>query len=397
MKPLLCYLVGGAVRDKLLKLPVKDRDWVVVGSNPEEMMARGFTTVGHNFPVFLHPQTHEEYALARTERKQGQGHQGFECYTGEDVTLEQDLSRRDLTINAMVENVFVESALTKNDQPVLIDPFNGQADLNARCLRHVSAAFTEDPLRVLRVARFRAQLGQFDFQLHPETQQLMTQMSQSGELTQLTPERVWKEIKKAFDTQHAHLFWQTLAEVGALAHTLPIFADLYEDQPRWQASLQALQHASLHTPSAEIRFACWCHLLTADELHTLRKQLKAPHVFLDYAQLLALLAQQLDKLATLSTEALWVLLKTVNAQRKNERFADLLVGLKAINRENHDKLTACNYLKQAAALLSTVDIKTLMRQKLNGEQLGIAIRQQGIELLKQLRSDFYSTHRTIQT
>ena len=386
MKPLLCYLVGGAVRDKLLDLAVKDRDWVVIGSNPEQMLALGFTAVGHQFPVFLHPQTHEEYALARTERKQGQGYHGFECFTGEEVTLEQDLSRRDLTINAI--------AADADDQ--LIDPFNGQVDIQARCLRHVTAAFAEDPLRVLRVARFRAQLGQFDFELHTDTQQLMTQMCHSGELEALTPERVWKEIHKSLTSSHPHLFWQTLAEVDALPHTLPIFAQLHEDQFRWQASLVALQQAALHTSSAEIRFACWTHLLTAVELTALRKQLKAPHVFLDYAQLLALLMLNIKGLAPQSAEDLWMLLKTLNVQRKSERFADLLVGLTVIADANlQDKtniLAACEFLKQAAATLNDVDVQTLIQQKLKGAQLGVMIKQQGIDLLKSLQTDFFNSN-----
>jgi tRNA nucleotidyltransferase (CCA-adding enzyme) len=373
MQPLLCYLVGGAVRDRLLGLAVKDRDWAVVGSTPEQMLDLGFTAVGHSFPVFLHPQTHEEYALARTERKQGQGYHGFECYTGQDVTLEQDLSRRDLTINAMAEDA----------QQQVIDPFNGQGDLAARCLRHVSAAFVEDPLRVLRVARFRAQLGQFDFQLHAETAQLMTQISHSGELAQLTPERVWKEIDKALHSTHPQLFWQTLAEVDALKDTLPVFAALSADQPRWQASLTALQQA--HDLSPELRFACWCHLLTASELQQLRKQLKAPHVFLDHAQALALLAQQLPNIATLTADDCWQLLKTLNAQRKPERFVDLLSALQTI----YSALPALDYLKQAAEQLEQIDVSALMQQKLKGAQLGAAIQQQGIVQLEILRKQFF--------
>jgi tRNA nucleotidyltransferase (CCA-adding enzyme) len=382
MKPLLCYLVGGAVRDKLLDLPVKDRDWVVIGSNPEEMLALGFTAVGHQFPVFLHPQTHEEYALARTERKQGQGYHGFECFTGEAVTLEQDLSRRDLTINAI-------AATVENDQ--LIDPFHGQADIQARCLRHVTAAFAEDPLRVLRVARFRAQLGQFGFQLHPETERLMISMSQSGELQALTSERVWKEIYKALISNHPQFFWQTLADVNALPDTLPIFAQLHADKPRWEASLAALQQSVSVTPSAEIRFACWCHLLTTHEITALRKQLKAPHIFLDYAQLLVLLMQNLNKFSTQSTEDLWLLLKTLNVQRKNNRFADLLLSLTVIHQssENQNIATACDYLKKAAAILDHVDIQGLIQQKLNGAQLGMMIKQRSLELLQQLQTDFF--------
>lgn len=412
MKPLLCYLVGGAVRDKLLGLPVKDRDWVVIGGTPEQMLALGFYAVGHQFPVFLHPQTQEEYALARTERKTGQGYQGFECFTGEEVTLEQDLSRRDLTINAMAITVDQDQGATGHDQhgtadavmdPVMgavIDPFHGQADLQARCLRHVTVAFAEDPLRVLRVARFRAQLGQFDFQLHAETAQLMTQMSQSGELQALTAERVWKEIHKALISSHPQHFWQTLADVQALAPTLPVFAQLHADPPRWIAALAALQQAADDGACAELRFACWCHLLTSAELTALRKQLKAPHTFLDYAQLLALLMQNVNDLLTQPVEDVWQLLKTLNIRRKADRLKDLLLGLTIIQQASAHKTgiqpaetnaniaIAVDYLRQAAAVLSQLDVQPLMQPRLTGAQLGSLIQQQSLDALKKLQAEF---------
>ncbi|MGL4984715.1 MAG: multifunctional CCA tRNA nucleotidyl transferase/2'3'-cyclic phosphodiesterase/2'nucleotidase/phosphatase, partial [Plesiomonas sp.] len=175
------YLVGGAVRDQLLGLPIHERDWVVVGSTPEDMLAKGYQQVGKDFPVFLHPQSREEYALARTERKQGLGYTGFVCHAAPDVTLEQDLIRRDLTINAIAQH----------SDGTLIDPYNGQRDLTQRLLRHISPAFSEDPLRVLRIARFAARFADFGFQIAPETQQLMRTMVAAGELNHLTPERVW--------------------------------------------------------------------------------------------------------------------------------------------------------------------------------------------------------------
>ena len=200
------YLVGGAVRDELLGLPVHERDYVVVGAHPEALLAKGFVPVGNDFPVFLHPQTHEEYALARTERKSGAGYTGFSCYAAPDVTLEDDLLRRDLTINA----------IAKDEHGEFYDPYNGIRDLTHRILRHVSPAFSEDPLRVLRVARFAARFKQFDFHIAEETLRLMRQVVASGEISHLTAERVWLETRKALATENPEVYFQVLHEVGAL-------------------------------------------------------------------------------------------------------------------------------------------------------------------------------------
>lgn len=200
------YLVGGAVRDELLGLSVNERDYVVVGAHPETLLAKGFLPVGNDFPVFLHPQTHEEYALARTERKSGPGYTGFTCYAAPDVTLADDLRRRDLTINA----------IAKDEHGELHDPCNGLHDLTQRVLRHVSPAFSEDPLRVLRVARFAARFKQFDFCIADETLNLMQQVVASGEISHLTAERVWLETRKALATENPEVYFQVLHEVGTL-------------------------------------------------------------------------------------------------------------------------------------------------------------------------------------
>ncbi len=205
------YLVGGAVRDQLLNIPVYDKDWVVVGSSPEEMLSNGFTAVGKDFPVFLHPKTKQEHALARTERKSGAGYTGFECHYAPDVTLEEDLIRRDLTINAMAQD----------EQGHIIDPYGGQRDLEDRILRHVSDAFIEDPLRVLRLARFAAKLRHLGFTVADETMVLMTQIAQSGELEHLTAERVWQEWHKSLSTQNPEIFLSVLRDCGALKVVLP--------------------------------------------------------------------------------------------------------------------------------------------------------------------------------
>ncbi|MBL8250581.1 MAG: multifunctional CCA tRNA nucleotidyl transferase/2'3'-cyclic phosphodiesterase/2'nucleotidase/phosphatase, partial [Candidatus Competibacter sp.] len=205
------YLVGGAVRDELLGLPVKERDWVVVGATPEELLARGFQPVGKDFPVFLHPRTREEYALARTERKTAPGYYGFDIRAGSEVTLEDDLLRRDLTINAMA----------RDGQGRLIDPYHGRRDLEARRLRHVSPAFAEDPVRILRLARFSARYAALGFQVAPETLALMRQMVASGEVDALVPERVWAETVRALGEIRPERFFETLRACGALARIFP--------------------------------------------------------------------------------------------------------------------------------------------------------------------------------
>ncbi|QDH68878.1 multifunctional CCA addition/repair protein [Marilutibacter alkalisoli] len=211
------YLVGGAVRDRLLGLTPGDRDWVVVGSTPEAMRAAGFQQVGRDFPVFLHPDTGEEHALARTERKSGRGHGGFVAHADPSVTLEQDLARRDFTINAIAEDA----------DGHLVDPFGGARDIEARVLRHVGPAFAEDPLRVLRAARFMARLAPLGFNVAPETVQLMREMAASGELAELTAERVWQELRRALVAAMPSAFLRTLHDCGALAVVLPEVDALY--------------------------------------------------------------------------------------------------------------------------------------------------------------------------
>ncbi|WP_038150279.1 multifunctional CCA addition/repair protein [Vibrio litoralis] len=252
------YLVGGAVRDRLLGIPSYDKDWMVVGSSPQEMLAQGFRAVGQDFPVFLHPETQEEYALARTERKSGQGYTGFECHYAPDVTLEEDLARRDLTINAIAQS----------PDGSLHDPYHGEKDLQARILRHVSPAFSEDPLRVLRVARFAAKLQPFGFTIAPETMLLMQQIVDSGELSYLTAERVWQEWQKSLNTDSPQVFLETLKQCGALAVILPEIDALFGvPQPeRWHPEIDtgihtlmvAKQAAQLSSDIA-VRFAAQVH------------------------------------------------------------------------------------------------------------------------------------------
>jgi len=253
------YLVGGAVRDVRLGLPVHERDWVVVGATPAWMETQGFRPVGRDFPVFLHPETGEEYALARTERKQGRGYHGFAFHAAPEVTLEEDLRRRDLTINAMAQDP---------ETGAIIDPYGGQRDLQARLLRHVSEAFVEDPLRVLRVARFAAKLAPLGFRLAPETEALMGRMAASGELDALTPERVWKEMDKALRTDAPQVFFEVLHRVGALAVLLPEIAALegVPQHPEWHPEGDVLTHTLMVVEQAArlndevaLRFAALVH------------------------------------------------------------------------------------------------------------------------------------------
>lgn len=255
------FLVGGAVRDELLGKPVKERDFVVVGGTEALMRAQGFQKVGKDFPVFLHPHTHEEYALARTERKIGEGHRGFSCFFDPSTTLEEDLARRDLTINA----------IAKTETGVLIDPYGGQADLQHQLLRHVSEAFKEDPLRVFRVARFQAQLP--DFSIHPETEALMHAMARSGELRSLSPERIYRELKKSLTTTAPWKFFEVLQRIGALDEILP-HADL-KTMTQYLATTEVADErlfAIGYRQPPETRLAFSRLPLTRSEQHLLRHQ-----------------------------------------------------------------------------------------------------------------------------
>ncbi|MFV5375545.1 multifunctional CCA addition/repair protein [Acinetobacter calcoaceticus] len=252
------YLVGGAVRDSLLGHPYQEKDYVVVGATPEHMLAQGFQPVGKDFPVFLHPKTKEEYALARTERKSGKGYHGFQFFTDTTVSLEEDLIRRDLTINA----------IAMDQDGKIYDPYGGQNDLENKTLRHVSEAFAEDPLRVLRVARFAARYSPYGFHIASETLQLMQTMAESGELDALTPERVWKETSRALLEDHADIYFQTLRDCGALKHLFPEIDALFgvPQRPEYHPevdcgihTLMSLQQACKSNYSLDVRFAVLVH------------------------------------------------------------------------------------------------------------------------------------------
>ncbi|NOH23112.1 multifunctional CCA addition/repair protein [Vibrio europaeus] len=344
------YLVGGAVRDQLLDIEVYDRDWVVVGSTPEELLNKGYTAVGKDFPVFLHPKSKEEHALARTERKVGSGYTGFECYFAADVTLEEDLLRRDLTINAMAQD----------PDGNIIDPFNGQRDLNDRILRHVSQAFTEDPLRVLRVARFAAKLHHLGFSVAEETIELMCHIANSGELEHLTAERVWQEWHKSLSTQNPQVFLSVLQQCGALKVVLPELDALFGvPQPeKWHPeidtgihTLMVAKQAALLSESLPVRFASQVHDLGKGitpesewpshkmHCHTGLKLIKAlcervrvPNEYRDLALMVCEQHSNIHRAAELRPETKLKVLNKFDVWRKPERLQDILICCMADSR-----------------------------------------------------------------
>jgi tRNA nucleotidyltransferase (CCA-adding enzyme) len=307
------YSVGGAVRDELLGRPVKDRDYVVVGASPEEMVRQGYKPVGRDFPVFLHPQTHEEYALARTERKTARGYHGFEFRAAPDVTLEQDLARRDLTINA----------IARDPEGRLIDPHHGADDLRAGLLRHVSPAFAEDPVRILRVARFAARYG---FRVAPETMTLMRGMAQSGEADALVPERVWQELASGLMEEQPSRMFEVLRECGALARVMPEVDALWDEADGAPQVMAALDDAARSQASLPARFAALSRSLSPLAVESLANRLKVPADCRDLALLAARHGNTVLDAVELEPEAVLELLNTVDAWRRPERFDDLLTA-----------------------------------------------------------------------
>jgi len=304
------YLVGGSVRDELLGLPVQDRDYVVVGADPEEMVKNGFRPVGADFPVFLHPETHEEYALARTERKTAPGYKGFVFHADRSVTLEDDLRRRDLTINAMA----------RADDGKLIDPHGGEKDLRAGLLRHVSEAFAEDPVRILRVARFAAR---FDFAVAPETMKLMRRMVESGEADALVPERVWQELSRGLMEKSPSRMLAELRECGALARVLPELDETFDRPDVPDLLAERLDRAASRGYGLAVRFALLALDLESTAASRLSERVNAPNDCRDMA-LLAIDARELVKTCDVDAESTLGLLERADAFRRPERLDRLL-------------------------------------------------------------------------
>ncbi|BES72926.1 fused tRNA nucleotidyltransferase/2',3'-cyclic phosphodiesterase/2' nucleotidase/phosphatase Cca [Marinobacter nanhaiticus D15-8W] len=358
------YLVGGAVRDALLGRAVKDRDWVVVGATPDEMLAKGFRQVGADFPVFLHPETQEEYALARTERKKGHGYHGFEVHSAPDVTLEDDLRRRDLTINAMAQA----------EDGTIIDPFGGQHDLERKLLRHVSPAFSEDPLRILRVARFAARLEPLGFRVAPETNELMREMVRSGEVEHLVPERIWQETQRALHEHRPDVYFRVMQDCDALSRLIPPLANALTSNAN-PAPLRALMLAVQLSSHTAVRYAALLGGLdTPLAVEDLSQSLRAPNDCQAMAILVATSADDLLGPATEDPDLLLAVLDRCDAWRRPERFDDLLIAIGALGQATLRELDS-HSIKQALEAARAVDPQALMAEGHTGKALGEAIRR----------------------
>ena len=359
------YTVGGAVRDELLGLPVKDRDHVVVGATPEEMVKLGFKPVGREFPVFLHPHTREEYALARTERKVGRGYHGFEFYTAPDVTLEQDLERRDLTINAMA----------RDESGTLIDPFNGRADLEAGLLRHVSPAFAEDPVRILRVARFSARYG---FSLAPETLELMRKMVARGEADALVPERVWQEFARGLMERTPGRMFDVLRDCGALARIAPELDALLA--ARGDAALAGLAAAAAQGETLETRFAALARAMDPLAVEAFCARLKVPAACRVLALLAARHANVIVDAVELEAPGLLDLLTETDAWRRPERFSELVTAALAAEP---DAETARARLERARRAGAALDAGAIARDAANPAEIRQRLHEARLEAIAQ--------------
>ena len=356
------YLVGGAVRDALLGLPVHERDWVVVGATPEQMLASGYLSVGRDFPVFLHPETREEYALARTERKTAPGYAGFLFHTALDVTLEDDLRRRDLTINAIAQDA----------DGNIIDPYQGRRDLREKMLRHISPAFVEDPVRVLRIARFAARFYKYGFRIADETHELMQHMVENGEVSALVPERVWREWQRGLETESPEIFLTILQECGALSVLFPEMADSAA------AVIAALQQAGRVSTDPRIRFATLGSVLSRNAITALARRYKIPNTYKDTALMVVDYLPALQNLRTPSDYL--ALLLRLDAIRRPARLTDFLQIATSL------KTPALELTRLQRAAEAAADVQTMpfLVQGLFGEKLGEAIEQARLQKIAAL-------------
>lgn len=396
--------MGGAVRDKLLGLTPRERDWVVVGAKPEEMLALGYQQVGKDFPVFLHPQTHEEYALARTERKTAPGYTGFDVHADSNVTLEEDLLRRDLTINAIAETSSGE----------IIDPYHGQQDLEKRILRHVSPAFNEDPVRILRVARFAARFASLNFTIAPETQALMQNMVESGEVDALVPERVWTETARALGEQAPSRFFLVLRECGALAKLFPEIDRLFgvpqpeQHHPEIDTgvhTMMVLEQAARLSKDPEVRFAALLHDLgkgtTPKEewpkhiaheergvplVKALCDRYRVPNNYRDLALMVTPYHLHYFRIGEMRPETVLKTLQNLDAFRRPERFEQFLMACEADSRgrtgfedRQPEQTGIMHRMFEAAAAIRT---EPLIKQGLSGDAIGKELQKLRIEAIR---------------
>jgi tRNA nucleotidyltransferase (CCA-adding enzyme) len=401
------YLVGGAVRDQLLNIEVYDKDWVVVGATPDELIKQGYVAVGKDFPVFLHPETKQEHALARTERKVGAGYTGFECYFAPDVTLEEDLQRRDLTINAIAQH----------PDGTLIDPYHGQQDLEDRMLRHVSEAFVEDPLRVLRVARFAAKLSHLGFRVADETMALMRSIAESGELAHLTAQRVWQEWHKSLATPDPQVFIEVLRACGALAIVLPELDQLFGvPQPeKWHPEIDTGLHtllvakqAAMLSNSPTVRFAAQVHDLGKGitpqsewpshkmHCHTGLKLIKAlcervrvPNEYRDLALMVCEQHSNIHRAAELRPETKLKILNKFDVWRKPERLNDILLCCMADSRgrTGHEDIEypQKTIFERAYQAALSVEVQTIIQDGFKGAAIREEMEKRRIEAIAEAK------------
>ena len=410
------YLVGGAVRDQLLGLPVKDRDWIVVGADPATLLSLGYQQVGKDFPVFLNPKTKEEYALARTERKSSAGYTGFICDFSPTITLEQDLIRRDLTINAMAQS----------EDGEIIDPYGGKQDLENRILRHISPAFSEDPLRVLRVARFAARYHSLGFKIASETLSLMVELAQSGELQHLTAERVCLETEKALNEKNPEIYFETLHKTGALSVLFPEIDALYgvPNPVKHHPEVDSFIHTMLVLKQAvnltennptlnksAVRFAAICHdlgkALTPKNIlphhygheqagikptKTLCKRLKVPSYFQELAELTCEFHTHIHKAFELRAETVITLFNRFDVWRKPQRFQEFLQVCLADTRgrtgfENKD-YPQIDYINQLLQAANEVDVQQVIADGFEKQEIRNELTKRRILAVKQTKTNY---------
>ena len=372
------YLVGGAVRDQLLNYPVNDRDWVIVGADIKQLLSLGYTAVGSDFPVFLHPTTKEEHALARTERKSGRGYKGFSFYAAADVTLQEDLSRRDLTINAMAQD----------SQGNIIDPYHGQRDLEDKVLRHVSPAFSEDPLRVLRVARFAARYAHLGFSIAPQTLTLMQQISHSGELQHLTKERIWQELERALMERSALVFFQVLATVEALPILFPALTELLQNLQQFEQQNNNDFSAQLSTlDSADKRIAWLFYVsqshspLSDGDPQGFAEQLRCPNQTKNLIMHASLAFPILCNWQTAMASDKLNLIRKADLLRNQLRLAPLLEVTSALDSSASFKENNCLYeFTELIVNLRNVDHQALISKGFSGAALGAEINRLQLSL-----------------
>ena len=402
------YLVGGAVRDTLLDYPIREKDWVVVGASVDDMLKLDYQQVGKDFPVFLHPKTKEEYALARTERKTAPGYKGFQVHASPEVTLEQDLERRDLTINAI--------AMDENGK--LIDPYHGREDLDKKILRHVSDAFNEDPVRILRVARFAARYAHLGFTVAEDTLALMSSMVEAGEVDALVAERVWQEMHKALAEKNPQVFFETLRSCGALQRILPEVDNLYGvPQPKIHHpeidtgvhTMLVLEQACLLSEKTTVRFAALCHdlgkantpkdILPSHHGHedrgkelvkTMCERLRVPNDHRDLAVMTAQFHTHVHRALELKSTTLLKTLEQLDAIRKPERFEEFITaciadihGRPGFEDEPYPQ---ADLMRSAADAIRNVDIEELKKQNLRGKQMAEAIYSLRLQAIKNVKS-----------